>query len=190
MDVIRELCSFENRLAGSDAERRAANRLATRLRDGGRRAEVEPIYVHPRYGLVHAAHCALGFAGSLLAIVQPAIGFAIVLATAVSMYLDLNYRVYLVRRLFFRRASQNVVSPGELPDAPARVPVRPLRRGANRRRSIRSESRGSAARRHLSLPRAVSDPVLVARDSAAILGARMAGIDSRPASPCCSSSPP
>ena len=121
MDVIRELCSFEGRAAGTDAERRAANWLAARLREGGRRAEIEPTYVHPRYGLVHAAHCALGLAGSLLATVEPAIGFAIVLATAVSMYLDLNYRVYLLRRLFFRRASQNVVAPGRRPDAPARL---------------------------------------------------------------------
>jgi Peptidase family M28 len=37
------------------------------------------------------------------------------------MYLDLNARVYLVRRLFFRRASQNVVSPGPNPKAPARL---------------------------------------------------------------------
>src|SRR4051794_27307566 len=121
MDVIRELCSFEGRLAGTDAERRAANRLANRLREIGRRAEIEPTYVHPQYALVHATHCALGFAASLLAIVQPAIGFAIVLATAVSMYLDLNARFYLLRRLFFRRASQNVVSRGKRPEAPARL---------------------------------------------------------------------
>src|SRR3954466_6844586 len=121
MDVIRELCSFEGRLAGTDAERRAANRLANRLRGIGRRAEIEPTYVHPQYALVHPTHCALGFAASLFAIVQPAIGFAIVLATAVSMYLDLNYRRYLLRRLFFRRASQNVVAPGKHSDAPARV---------------------------------------------------------------------
>jgi len=37
------------------------------------------------------------------------------------MYLDLNGRVYLIRSLFFRRASQNVVSPGRRPDAPARL---------------------------------------------------------------------
>src|SRR5687768_3060685 len=88
LDVIRELCSFEGRAAGTDAERRAASWLAGRLRQGGRRVEVEPTHVHPRYGLVHAAHCALGLAGSLLATVQPAVGFAIVLATAVSMYMD------------------------------------------------------------------------------------------------------
>jgi hypothetical protein len=121
MDVIRELCSFESRFAGTDAERRAANRLAERLRDGGRRAEVVPIHVHPQFALVHAAHCLLGFAGSLLAVVSPPAGFAVVLATAVSMYLDLNARRYLLRRLFFQRASQNVISPGPSPGAPARL---------------------------------------------------------------------
>src|ERR1700752_1453460 len=83
MDLIRTLCSFESRAAGTDAERRAASWLAARLSAGGRRVEVEPTYVHPRSGLVHAGHCLLGLAGSLLATVQPAIGFAIVLATAV-----------------------------------------------------------------------------------------------------------
>ncbi|HKG85999.1 MAG TPA: hypothetical protein VKB16_23060, partial [Beijerinckiaceae bacterium] len=121
MEVIRELCSFEGRRAGTDAERRAASWLATRLRMGGRRAVVEPTYVHPQYGLVHALHCALGFAGSLVAIVQPAVGFGLVLAAAVSMYLDLNGRFYLARRLFFRRASQNVVGSGKSPNAPARL---------------------------------------------------------------------
>src|SRR3954468_3659611 len=121
MEVIDELCSFEGRRAGTDAERRAANRLAKRLRDTGRRTDVEPTYVHPQYGLVHALHCALGFAGSLVAILQPAAGFALVLVAAVSMYLDLNGRFYLARRLFFRRASQNVVARGRKPDAPARV---------------------------------------------------------------------
>ena len=181
MDVIRELCSFENRLAGSDAERRAANWLATRLRDGGRRAEIEPTYVHPRYGLVHAAHCALGFAGSLLAIVQPAIGFAIVLATAVSMYLDLNYRTYLVRRLFFRRASQNVVSPGGRPGAPARVFLCAHYDAARTGAAFdpKRVARGARLARRLSLP---VGPFRILFWSLAlllpILGARMAGIDS------------
>src|SRR5436189_253488 len=67
MEVIDELCSFQGRRAGTDAERRAASWLAKRVRDGGRRVVVEPIYVHPQYGLVQALHCALGFAGSLVA---------------------------------------------------------------------------------------------------------------------------
>ena len=121
MEVVEELCSFDGRLAGTDAERRAADRLAERLRETGRRVDVEPTYVHPQYALVHAAHCALGVAGSLVAIAVPALGFGLVLATATSMYLDLNYRFYLLRRLFFRRASQNVVSPGKRPGLPARV---------------------------------------------------------------------
>ena len=119
LDVIRELCSFEGR-ARRHRRRAAGGELARRLAcaTAGGAPRSSPSYVHPRYGLVHAAHCALGLAGSLLATVQPAVGFAIVLAPRVSMYLDLNYRVHLLRRLFFRRASQNVVAPGSAPTPP------------------------------------------------------------------------
>jgi hypothetical protein len=121
MEVIRELCSFEGRGPGTDAERRAAGALVGRLRGIGRRAELEPFFSHPQYPVVHLIHAALGIAGSLLATLEPAIGFAVVFFAAVSTYLDLNTRLYLVRSLLFRRASQNVVSPGERPDAPARL---------------------------------------------------------------------
>ncbi len=110
MEVIEELCSFDGRLAGSDAERRAANRVAERLRKQGRRVEVESTYVHPQLGLNLALHCALGLAGSLVGVGVPEVGFAIVLVAATSLYLDLNARFYLLRRLFFRRVSQNVVA--------------------------------------------------------------------------------
>ena len=51
------------------------------------------------------------------------------------MYLDLNTRLYLLRRLFFRRASQNVVSRGPPARRPGpRDPVRPLRRRPDRTR--------------------------------------------------------
>jgi hypothetical protein len=120
-EVIRELCSFEGRGPGTDAERRAANMLAGRLRGSGRRAEIEPFFAHPEYALVHLIHAALGVAGSIIATVQPAVGFALVLFAAASTYLDLNTRLYLVRSLLFRRVSQNVVSPGNRPDAPARL---------------------------------------------------------------------
>jgi Peptidase family M28 len=123
MEIIRELCSFEGRLAGSDAERRAANRMAERLRGTGRRVEVEPVHVHPQTALVYAAHCVLGVAGSLVAVGVPVLGFALVLFAATSLYLDLNARLYLLRRIFFRRASQNVVSRGANPNAPARLLV-------------------------------------------------------------------
>jgi hypothetical protein len=121
MEVIRELCAFEGRGPGTDAERRAANALAGRLRSSGRQADIEPFFAHPEYAVVYLIHAALGIAGSLLATVQPAAGFALVLFAAASTYLDLNTRVYLVRSLLFRRVSQNVVSPGNRPEAPIRL---------------------------------------------------------------------
>jgi hypothetical protein len=121
MELIRELCSFEERGPGTDAERRAAKMLAGRLRAKGRRAEIEPTYVHPQYPAIHLVHAAIAIAGSVVAIAEPVIGFALVLFAATSTYLDLNTRFYLVRSLFFRRASQNVVSPGPRPEARARL---------------------------------------------------------------------
>jgi Predicted aminopeptidases len=121
IELIRDLCSFQGRGPGTDAERRAANMLAGRLRGIGRRAQIEPFFAHPEYAIVHLIHAAMGVAGSVIATVQPAVGFSIVLLAAVSTYLDLNTRLYLVRSLLFRRVSQNVVSPGTRPDAPARL---------------------------------------------------------------------
>jgi Peptidase family M28 len=121
MEVIRELCSFEGRGPGTDAERRAGNMLAGRLRGIGRRAEIEPFFAHPEYALVHLIHAVMGVAGSIVATVEPAIGFTLVFIAAVSTYLDLNTRLYLVRSLLFRRVSQNVVSPGGRPGAPIRL---------------------------------------------------------------------
>jgi hypothetical protein len=121
MEVIRELCSFEGRGPGTDAERRAGNMLAGRLRRIGRRAEIEPFFAHPEYAVVHLIHAVMGVAGSIVATVEPAIGFTLVFIAAVSTYLDLNTRLYLVRSLLFRRVSQNVVSPGGRPGAPIRL---------------------------------------------------------------------
>jgi Peptidase family M28 len=181
MELIRELCSFEGRLAGTDAERRAANWLAARLRAGGRRADVQPTYVHPQYGFVHALHCAMGFAGSLVAVALPPVGFALVLLAAISMYLDLNYRVYLARRLFFRRASQNVVSAGRRPKAPARVILcahyDAARTGAVFASSVAARSARLAARLPVPVgPFRILFWALVLL--LPILGARMAGLDS------------
>ena len=120
-ELIEGLCAFEGRGPGTDAERRAAGWLRERLRDLGRRAELEPTYVHPQWALVIALHCVLAIAGGLLAREVGPAGFALVLLAATSLYLDQNTRLYILRSLFFRRASQNVVSPGDRPDAPARL---------------------------------------------------------------------
>ena len=136
MEIIRELCSFEGRLTGTDAERRAANRLAERLRELGRRVEIEPTYVHPQWALVHAVHCLLALRRQPRRDLAPRrrASRSCSLA-ATSMYLDLNYRLYLLRSLFFRRGSQNVVSPGPNPGARARArDLRPHRRRPQRRR--------------------------------------------------------
>jgi hypothetical protein len=181
LQVIRELCSFEGRLAGTDAERRAANRLAQRLREAGRPVELEPTYVHPQVALVHATHCLLGFAGSLIAIVSPPAGFAIVLLTAASMYLDLNARRYAVRRLFFRRASQNVVSPDPRSGAPARLFLcahyDAARTGPFFR--ARTMARFSALARRFPLPLGPYRILFWSQAALlAVLGARLAGADS------------
>ena len=181
MEVIRELCSFEGRRTGTDAERRAGNWLGERLRAGGRAAEVEPIYVHPQVGLVHGLHCALGFAGSLIAIAAPPVGFAIVLVTSVSMYLDLNARFYLLRRIFFRRASQNVVSPGKRPNAPARLILTAHYDAARTGAFFEPKRLARFSRLAASVPFPLG-PFRIAFWSFAlllpILGLRMAGVDS------------
>ena len=181
IEIIRELCSFEGRLTGTDAERRAANHLAKRLRGQGRRVEVEPIHVHPQVALIYAAHCALGFAASLIAIASPGIGFAIALLAATSMYLDLNARFYLLRRLFFRRVSQNVVAKGGRPEAAARV-LLAAHIDAARTGAAYSERRIRLLTRVIrALPFTFSPPRLLFWSLAIlvpILGLRAAGLDS------------
>ena len=117
--LISDRCSFQGRGPGTDAERRAADWLATRLRQSGRRAEIEPTYVHPQWSVVIAAHALLAVVGGLVALTLAPLGFGLVLLSAASLYLDQNTRFYLLRRLFFRRASQNVVSKGRSVAAPA-----------------------------------------------------------------------
>jgi hypothetical protein len=180
LELIRRLCSFEGRVAGTDAERRAANELAGRLRDSGRRVEVQPTFVHPQYALVHAAHCALGIAGSLVALEQPAVGFGIVLAAALSMYLDLNARIYILRRLFFRRASQNVLSRGPRPGAPGRVILTAHYDAARTGRAFEPGWVRLAARLRRTVPFPIG-PFRILFWSLALLlpplGARMAGLE-------------
>lgn len=181
IELIRDLCSFEGRLAGTDSERRAANWLADRLREaGGRGVRVEPTYVHPQAPLVQALHCALAFAGSLVAIPSPPVGFALVLIAATSMYFDLNARFYVLRRLFFRRASQNVVTRGRRRGAAATVIIAAHVDAGRTGIAFRP----GVVRRFARLSRFLASPVGPFRPlfwSIAvllpILGARLAGVD-------------
>jgi hypothetical protein len=179
MELIRGLCSFEGRLAGTDAERRAANFLAERLRASGRRAEAEPTYVHPEWSLVIGLHVVLAIVGSVVAIAVPPLGFALVLFSAASYYWDVQARFYLLRRLFFRRASQNVVSRGRRPEAPARLILCAHYDAARTGWLFRPRVQRRLARLWRFLPGRNLFGVLFFAIAAMlpILGARMAGID-------------
>ena len=178
--TIDELCSFESRLAGTDAERRAANAMAARLRESGRRAELEPIYVHPQAPLVWALHAFLAFAASVLSIEVPVAGFALLLFATTSFYFDLNTSHHLLRLLFFRRASQNVVSRGENPDATHKLILAAHIDAA--RTGVVFGKGATAADQAALRPPALSATRRLLFWSAAILlpmlGARMAGVDS------------
>ena len=178
---IEALCGFEGRLAGTDAERRACNHVASRLRAQGREAAVEPTYVQPQWAVVHLIHCTVAAVGSMLAAVEPALGFTLVLLAAASAYLDLNGRFYVLRRIPFRRASQNVVSPS--PAGGARMARLVLCANADAPRTGVAYTGllnriGDAAGRRLPL---VASPTRIWFWSIALLlpplGARMAGID-------------
>jgi hypothetical protein len=181
MELIRELCSIEGRGPGTDAERRAASMLAGRLKAVGRTAEIQPTYVHSQFALVHALTAAVAIAGSVLATIEPAAGFALVLVAATSAYLDLNSRFYLFRSLFFRRASQNVVSPGRRPEAPLRL-VLVAHYDAGRAGFIFGERALRFARRLGQRARLLLGPWRLVFWAGIvpllpILGARMAGLD-------------
>jgi hypothetical protein len=180
-ELIEELCSFEGRWPGTDAERRAANLLAERLRGGGRRAQIDPVYVHPEYSLVIAAHALLAIVGSLVALANGAVGFVIVLFAATSLYLDQNTRLYLLRSLFFRRASQAVVSPGARPTAPARL-ILSAHYDAAKTGLVFGPRSTRAAKRLPEAARLLLGPIRLIFWAGivpllAVCGARMAGVD-------------
>ncbi len=186
---MRRICGFESRRAGSDAERRAAADLAAALGDAGAPVAVEPTYVHPQWPVVGFVHCALAIAGSLIAGISPVAAFVLVLFTAVSLFGDLSGRWYIVRPLlFFRRASQNLLSP-PLPgkdeestdvEEPARVIVcaaydAPLTGAAYNDWALRAWARIAAL-----WPARTSPQAFVFWSVALLLpplGARMAGLD-------------
>jgi hypothetical protein len=122
MREIEALTGHERRGPGTDAERRAARHLESRLRDLGREVAIEPFDVWPRWPLAHLIHAVLAIAGSLVATSSAVAGVAILAAVAVATFGDLTGTFHLTRRLTGRRASQNVVSP-EDGDRPGTIVV-------------------------------------------------------------------
>jgi hypothetical protein len=110
IEEIERLVEHQGRWPGTDAERRAARHLESRLGQMGRDVEVEPVDVWPNWPLTHALHALVAIAASVVAVSQPLAGTIALAVTAVSAYGDLSGRLLLLRRLTGRRASQNVVS--------------------------------------------------------------------------------
>jgi hypothetical protein len=109
-DQIERLVGFQNRQAGTDAERRAANHLAEQLRRLDRHAEVEPIVVRPRWHITHLIHALVAIAGSAISVNNALVGTILVAAAAIATIGDITGRLPLTRLITGRRASQNVVS--------------------------------------------------------------------------------
>ena len=110
MIEIEDLVAFEERRPGSDAERRAAGHLKQRLTALGRDAQVEPIWIFPRWATAHSLHASLAVVGSAVAVKAPLAGAIVLAVTLVATVLDLTGTLYLLRRLAGKRASQNVTS--------------------------------------------------------------------------------
>src|SRR5918992_601805 len=116
MDLRAELDALLDvgrRAPGSDGERRAAAHLQERLKSLGREAELESIEVWPGWPLAYAALAALAVVGSVLSVSVPLVGAALALLAALLTFLDAAVLLPTLRRLFGRRASQNVVSWGD-----------------------------------------------------------------------------
>jgi hypothetical protein len=107
---LDDLRKIGPRRAGSEAERRAARHLEKRLQELGREARLEPIRVHPDFGLTYAIHAVAGVVASVLSVYAPLFGLALAAAPTISAFGDLTGTFHLVRSLMPVRASQNVIS--------------------------------------------------------------------------------
>jgi hypothetical protein len=117
LDTLAELESILDlgrRAPGSDAERRTALHLGRRLTALGRDTAIEPFSCHPGWPLGYAAVAVASVVGSVLAVDYPAPGAALAVAAVLLTFLDAGLLLPTVRRLLGRRASQNVVSWGDL----------------------------------------------------------------------------
>jgi hypothetical protein len=110
MAEIEALVAFEGRAPGSDAERRAAGRMAGRLCDLGRPAEIEPFSTWPGWLGAYSLLAAAGIAACVVSVSQPVVGACIATTAFVLLMIDAGGVAAVARRAFGRRSSQNVVS--------------------------------------------------------------------------------
>jgi hypothetical protein len=115
-ELIDRLCSFAGRAPCSDAERRAAAWLHDELRRRGHEAWVETHWVRPHWAPSMLLAAALAVAGSVLAPSVPIAGVALAGIAGVSLAIESFGRPGPLRRLLYRRATQNVVVPPRDPE--------------------------------------------------------------------------
>lgn len=122
-DLVTRLAAIPGRVAGSDAERRAARLLARELRSmPGRRPRVQTLWTRPSWEPVLALLCGLAVLGTVVSVDHPRTGTALCGAALVLFALDLSGRFPLLRRLTFARATQNVVCRSSR-EAPVRLVI-------------------------------------------------------------------
>lgn len=113
------LADFEDRAAGSDAERRAALSLRERLLAGGHDiVEIEPFRFHQRWALAQALAAGLAVVGSVISVSNAAVGCALVAFAAAAAIAETAGVVAVFGRLTGTRASQNVSAPAPASDRP------------------------------------------------------------------------
>lgn len=110
LETTAVLAAFERRGPGTDAERRAARRLARELFAAGYKVRTETFWCRPNWALAHAWHVALALGGSLVSVGQPTVGAAMLGAALLSVLADGLTGASPGRRLTPERASQNVVA--------------------------------------------------------------------------------
>lgn len=101
--------AIETRLAGSDAERRAAALCAEALRGSGRRPRTTTLWIRPRRELARAFYAALGVAASITAVSAPEVGLGLAAGALVAALLE-AFGIPVVSLLQSRRATQNVLA--------------------------------------------------------------------------------
>jgi len=123
LDMMREIetiCAFETRGPALEGERRAASYIEGRMRDLGLEASIEEFDVSPQYYWVYFTHMVLALLAGLVTIWTrppwiPWLMAAVLALDALSFWGDLTTKFHLLRGLFPRRRSANVV--GRVPGA-------------------------------------------------------------------------
>jgi hypothetical protein len=109
-EEIDQLVAIEGRGPGTDAERRAAQHLRSRLEALGRDVEVEATWIRPNWPLAYTAYALLGIVASIVSTASAVTGIVLAAIALPAAVLDLSGRLHTGRRLTGRRGSQNVVS--------------------------------------------------------------------------------